>query len=67
MILIGTQESSRGENPPSDHKATTIRDAKGKRVDSAIQTGTQESSEDSSFAHKKEAKPIESMVEITFI
>ena len=51
MILTGIQESSRRDNRPassdSDQKEATT-----------IITGTQESSEDSSFAHQKEAKRI---------
>jgi WD40 repeat protein len=58
-----TQEASRRETRPtssnSDQKEATTKDAKGKTVESAIPTGIQESSEDSSFAHQKEAKAIE--------
>ena len=62
MILTGTQDSSRRENRPASRnseqkEATTIEDAKGKTVETL--TGTQESSEDSSFAHQKKVKPIE--------
>ena len=61
MILTRTQESSRRENRPASsnrdqNEATTTEDAKGKGVDSAILTGTQESSEDGSFANRKEGK-----------
>ena len=66
MKLTGTQESSRRGKPPdssnSDQKkATTIEDtsASCKTVQNVILTRTQESSEDSSFAHQKEPKPIE--------
>ena len=64
MILTGTEDSSRRENRPASgncqqKEATTIEDTKGKTVESATVTGTQESSEDSSLAHQKEAKPIE--------
>jgi WD40 repeat protein len=63
MILTGTQESSRRETRPSisgdQQEATTVEDGKGKTVESSILTRTQESSEDSSFARRKEAKSIE--------
>ena len=63
MILTGTQESIRRETRPStsgdQQEATTVEDGKGKTVESGILTRTQESSEDSSFAHQKEVKPIE--------
>ena len=64
MVLTGTQDSSRRENRPASRnseqkEATTSEDAKGKTVESATLTGTQESSEDSSLASKKEAKRIE--------
>ena len=61
IMLTGTQESSRREPSSSNRnkkEATTIEDARGKRAESAIVTRTKESSEDSSFAHQKEAKPI---------
>jgi WD40 repeat protein len=63
MVLTGTQESNRMETRPStssDRKeVTTIEDGKGKAVESSKLPRSQESSEDSSFAHQKEAKPIE--------
>ena len=66
MILTRTLESSRRDGVPassnSDQKeATTIEDAKGKAVESAILTGTQESSEDSSFAHLHEKTHVSSL------
>ena len=52
------------ENRPASRnseqkEATKVEDAKGKTVESATLTGPQKSSEDSSFAHQKKAKPIE--------
>ena len=61
MMLIGAQESDRGEPLSSNsnqNDATTIEDARGKRTESAVLTGTKGSSEDHSFAHQKEPKPI---------
>ena len=61
MMLTGTQESDRREPSSSNrtqNEATAIDDARGKRAESAILTGTKDSSEDGSFAHQKEAKPI---------
>ena len=61
MMLTGTQESDRREPSSSDSnqkEATTISDVRGKKAESAILTGTKESSEDSSFAHQKESKSI---------
>ena len=61
IMLTGTPESSRRKPSSSDSnqkEATTIDDIRGKRAESAILTGTKESSEDSSFAHQKEPKPI---------
>ena len=52
------------ENRPASRnseqkEATEVEDAKGKITESATPTGAQKSSEDSSFAHQKEAQPIE--------
>ena len=61
MMLTGTQESDRREPSSSNsnqREATTTDDARGKRDESAIVTRTKESSEDSSYAHQKESKPI---------
>ena len=61
MVLTGTQESSRRGlffGNRNKNEATTIEDARGKRAESAIVTRTNESSEDSSFAHQKESKSI---------
>jgi WD40 repeat protein len=63
MMLTGTQESGRRETRPSTSSdqiaATTIKDGKGRAVETGVLTRTQESSDDSSFAHQKEGKPIE--------
>ena len=62
-MLTGTPESSRRGlffRNRNKKEAATIEDTRGKpeRAESATLTGTKESSEDSSFAHQKEPKPI---------
>ena len=61
MMLTRAQESDRREpfsSNSNQNEATTIKDARGKRAESAIVTGTKESSEDGSFAHQKKPKRI---------
>ena len=61
MMLTRAQESDRREpfsSNSNQNEAMTIKDARGKRAESAILTGTNESSEDGSFAHQKAPKPI---------
>jgi hypothetical protein len=64
--MFATLELSRRDDQPasshSDQKeATSIEDAKGRTVESAIITGPQESSEDCSFAHLREKTHVRSL------